>query len=294
MIRRNGDSTGQVRALWIGGVVALSLHALVFSFLQLRDLRRSRPERLRSRDNTPELLQFSNQAAQAKPPKEVVAPRIPMLPPPTLRDSPAASVPSRESGRSSAGSARGFSSRGAPGTAVAATSREGQDPSGGNPKRMRTDGDRRKDRTTTRLQRPLLKASTNEWAAALERLQTLDPQEVSSREAQKGGAGAAATGWAAGEGKAVVRLDPNSSLGQAYQALWSEASPQRRLPTLSGSGGPSASVEVRRASWRNVRAAELPIRHGQILILADKIFLLWLQDDHLYLLQASPIAESRG
>lgn len=294
MIRTNGDRRGRFRALGVGGIVALSLHGLAFSFLQLRDLRRIRPQWVQSRDNTPELLQFSSQMAQAGPPREAAAPRIPQLPPPSRGASSALSLPRQERGPSSAGRVSDFSPSAARGTASVTVSRQGRGITVGKPKRMATDADRRKGRPAIGSPDPLLNESTTDWAAALARLQSLDPQEVPSREPPKGGAATAATGWGLGDGQAVVRLDPNSNLGKGYQALWAEASLQRRLPTRSGSGGSGAPVEVRRVSWRNVRAAELPIRHGQMLILSDKRFLLWLQDDQLYLLQAPSSTESRG
>jgi hypothetical protein len=98
----------------------------------------------------------------------------------------------------------------------------------------------------------------------------------------------------ASEGKAAVRLAMDSSLGEGYQALWKEAKSQVTLPPLSDSQATMGPVDVRQVSWRNVRASELPIRHGQLLLLADKLLLFWLQGDHLYLLQTTRSGAGSG
>lgn len=129
----------------------------------------------------------------------------------------------------------------------------------------------------------------------MERLQAIGRQSLSFKEGSKGSEGSTPTAasLAMTEDKGVIRLDANSSLGQAYQSLWNDAIPQRIL-SLEGSGRPISAVEVRQVSWRKVRVAELPIRHGQVLIMADKTFLFWLQNDLLYFLQDSQLAQSRG
>ncbi|MEB3319268.1 MAG: hypothetical protein VKO39_14160 [Cyanobacteriota bacterium] len=94
------------------------------------------------------------------------------------------------------------------------------------------------------------------------------------------------------EGSSAVRLRSDPSLTQAYQSLWSQARPFV-LP-LRARGHKAMSVEVRQASWREVRAREIPIRHGQLLIMPEKVMLLWLEGDHLYLLQSSRQKDSKS
>jgi hypothetical protein len=88
------------------------------------------------------------------------------------------------------------------------------------------------------------------------------------------------------EGKGIVRLDKESILGRAYLELWSKATPDKPL-AADEAGGMTSAVEMRRVPWRNVRASELPIRHGQVIVLGEKLLMFWLQDDALYLLQTS-------
>jgi hypothetical protein len=288
-------SPGRVKALWVGAVVALSLHGLVLSFLQWRDLRHKDSERLQSRDNTQELLQFSSQATQTRLGKDAAIPSTPQLPPPKPRHSAALSASTREPGQSRTGRVP----RGQPSgpSAIAPAELEGRDGPRfimAGSQRPAASGDRRENAKTAKSSRYFQSVISSDWRTAIERLRTVDRQDLASREVQK--AGPSSLGMASlvsAEEKGVIRLDENSTLGLAYRELWREATPQTILP-INVSGGSNFPVEVRRVSWRNVRAAELPIRHGQLLIVADKTLLLWMQDDYLYLLQDSPSAQSSG
>lgn len=70
--------------LLVGFLCALALHALLLSYLQLRRSRESQPPSLQSRDNTPELLQFSSQPAPLTTLDLLPLPKASPLPPPPL------------------------------------------------------------------------------------------------------------------------------------------------------------------------------------------------------------------
>jgi hypothetical protein len=67
---------------------------------------------------------------------------------------------------------------------------------------------------------------------------------------------------------------------------------KKTLSPLRGGQGMTSPVEVRLASWQEVRASELPVRHGQFLLMRNTMLLFWLQADHLYLLQASLVQDT--
>lgn len=69
--------------LLMGFILALVLHALLLSHLQLRRSKMKTPEPLQSRDNTPELLQFSSQPVQATNLQVLPLPNARILPPPS-------------------------------------------------------------------------------------------------------------------------------------------------------------------------------------------------------------------
>jgi hypothetical protein len=110
-------------------------------------------------------------------------------------------------------------------------------------------------------------------------------QETSSSASSPGAILDAANDTSA-EGSPAVRLVGDSPLTQAYQALWTQARPYAVPQPMRAVGNTTLAVEVRLASWQEVRAKETPIRHGQMLVLPEKVMLLWLQGDHLYLLQS--------
>jgi len=286
---------GRVGTLWVGCVVALFLHGLVLSLPQWRERPHSEPERLQSRDNTPELLQFTSQAAQTGLGERVTSPGIPQLPPPKQGQAVAVTAPTRESGPSKTGRATRLQTRNPSAPPSVALGGDGRRSTLRRSQRWPMSRDRRGDGKASKSDHQIGNEVSNDWRTAMERLQAIGRQSLSSLEGAKGSEGSTPTAasLAMAEDKGVIRLDPNSSLGLAYQSLWNDATPQRILAPEE-SGRPISGVEVRQVSWRKVRVAELPIRHGQILIMADKTFLFWLQNDLLYFLQDSQSAQSRG
>lgn len=78
-----GNHLEQFHALLLGFVLAVVVHSLAFSFLHLRLSHRKLPVPLRSRDNTPELLQFSSQPIPVTTIGVLPLPKPRLLPPPT-------------------------------------------------------------------------------------------------------------------------------------------------------------------------------------------------------------------
>jgi hypothetical protein len=76
---------------------ALALHGLVLSYLQLQRNRVTLPEALQSRDNTPELLQFSSQPAPVTNLDLLPLPQASILPPPRVQASAKPSVTKKRS-----------------------------------------------------------------------------------------------------------------------------------------------------------------------------------------------------
>jgi hypothetical protein len=294
VIWKSTRSLGRVGTLWVGCGVALFLHGLVLSLPQWRERPISELARLQSRDNTPELLQFTSQAAQTGLGKGVTTPGSPQLPPPKQGEALPVSAPTREFGPSKKGRATRLQPRNPSSAASFALGGDGRPSSVTDSQRWPASRDRREDGKASKSDHQFVNGVSSDWRTAMERLHAIGRESLSSREGAKGSEGSTPTAsLAMAEDKGVIRLDANSSLGLAYQSLWKDATPQRIL-SLEESGRPISTVEVRQVSWRNVRVAELPIRHGQILIVADKTFLFWLHNDLLYFLQDSPSAQSRG
>ncbi|MFM7169991.1 MAG: hypothetical protein ACKOYH_03925 [Cyanobium sp.] len=78
-----GKHQDKSHPLLLGFVLAVVVHSLVLSFLHLRLSQRKLPEPLKSRDNTPELLQFSSQPVPVTTIGVLPLPGPRLLPPPT-------------------------------------------------------------------------------------------------------------------------------------------------------------------------------------------------------------------
>jgi hypothetical protein len=86
-----------VHALLPALMCALALHGLALSYLQLQRNRATLPEALQSRDNTPELLQFSSQPAPVTNLDLLPLPQASILPPPRVQASAKPSVTNKKS-----------------------------------------------------------------------------------------------------------------------------------------------------------------------------------------------------
>jgi hypothetical protein len=128
---------------------------------------------------------------------------------------------------------------------------------------------------------------SGDWAVAMERLRAVVRQERSPSETVAGAVVDSADDTTVAQaGKTVVRLANNSPLRDPYRSLWMQADPIRVPLQRRASGKTSVPVDVRQVSWQQVRASELSIRHGQVVVMPEKVLLFWLQGEHLYLLQS--------
>jgi hypothetical protein len=82
----------QLHALLLALISAVALHGLLLSYLQLQRNKVTLPEGLQSRDNTPELLQFSSQPTPLTKLDLLPLPQASILPPPRIQ------VPAKSSG----------------------------------------------------------------------------------------------------------------------------------------------------------------------------------------------------
>lgn len=79
---------------------------------------------------------------------------------------------------------------------------------------------------------------------------------------------------------------------QAYGRLWEMAQPHPLVLPREALEGASEEIQVRRVPWQAIREGSLSFRHGQTVVLPDAVLLIWLQEDHLYLLR-SPREQDR-
>ncbi|MFN9546054.1 MAG: hypothetical protein ACK6AD_03140 [Cyanobacteriota bacterium] len=128
--------------------------------------------------------------------------------------------------------------------------------------------------------------SAGDWALAVEQLRAFASQEP-ARAAPSSAASVDPPTADDAQGKAPIRISLESPLHATYQTLWAQARPHVAPQLNRISGHLAVPVEVRQVSWPQVRSADLPIRHGQIVVLPDKLLMFWLQGDKLYLLQTS-------
>ena len=264
--------------LVMGCVAAVSLHALLFSYLQIRGSKSSGPEGLRGRDNTPELLQFSSQPVPRVSFDGLPLPKNSLLPPP-----PALLTPLR-SARAAKGGLQppGISTHGLGKESTSLNSRP-LSPRGGLAKQA---GQGRRLATAANPNASTGADSQRDWEMAIEQLQGLMRQE---RTASSFAEFVDAT--AAKDGQPRVRMALEPPLLQAYQTLWQQAQPLAPQPLGRDSGKKTLVVEVRQASLRQVRAAAVSIRHGEFVVLPDDLQLFWLQGERLFILQ-SPRSQS--
>jgi hypothetical protein len=284
---------GRRKTLWIAGIIAVSLHGLLLSFLHLRERRPRDVGLLSSRDNTAELLQFSSQPISVTPLGEQISPPSPPLPPPSgsssnplrPRDHRAAAqgqVRAQPDGPASGGISMTRQSR----SLTRRRGAEGQKPSRGRGQ-------------SSEVARDLAATSKvdvhTDWADALGRLKQFAEQEPPpSQPVRDGGLDRVSEATPASLTTVAIRLAKDSPLRQAYQGLWSKARPHVLSPSNRASANKEDAVEVREVSWQQVRASEVPIRHGQLVVFPENVLLFWLQGDHLFLLQSAKRWEARS
>lgn len=254
-------------------VAALALHLFVLSLLQLQRSRQGRPVPLRSRDNTPELLQLSSLPTPIASLEALRLPPSSILPPPPdlLSPAPEGGIPPGSAKRSRRQDPSPFG-KGTTARARSASTKASGDrlaASGASPRPASGERD-----------------SSGDWAEALGQARALASQEPATPGPASGPSADGANGQEApAEGPAPVLRIQDPALRDAYQALWSLGRPDRG-PSGAETGEGRGAVEVRQVSLRHLRSPALPMRHGQRVVLPEHVLLFWLQGDHLYLLRA--------
>jgi hypothetical protein len=243
--------------LLIGFVAAVALHALLLAYHQLRQSRSIPPALLPSRDNTPELLQFSRQPAPLTTLEVLPLPKASLLPPPPSPEVLAPLGPSR--GRLGTG---------------ADTPRSSKKPRVGQGKRapkvalkQRKLGSQPQNSTglAPRLE-------TSDWAPAVEQLRAF--VELHRGSPQDGKANA----------QTFSELDPAQQ--EAYQKLWNLAQPLQLPSEPSTEDGTKLAIELRELPLQQSRADDLQIGHRQIVVLKGEILLFWLDGQQLWILRS--------
>ena len=274
-MRRLFRSDSRTAVLVMGCGVAVVLHALLFSCLHLRATRRSPPEVLRSSDNTPELLQFSSLPAGRAHSDGLPIPQSNPLPPPPNLFSSMRQPTQAVDGAAAASRLlrKGRSSQ----RTTSLTQRRAE---------FNRDRQGRSLAIPGRDADPSLRALDHQrdLALAMEQLRTFLRQDTSLSESARS---ADSKDQGATERPQLLRIAVGSHLQDAFQTLWKLGQPQSLQSLTPGFAKKTDLVDVRLISLRQVRANEVPILHGQFVVLPDKVLLVWMQGEKLYFLQTS-------
>ena len=243
--------------LLISFVAAVVFHALFLAYHQLRQSRLTPPARLPSRDNTPELLQFSRQPAPLSTLEVLPLPKASFLPPPLSPDLLAPLGPSR--GRQPSGPAPSRAPKkprviqGKASSKVALHQRKPGGPRQQSPALL------------PRLENSLLAEAAEQLRAFVE-LHPGSPQE--------------------GKANAQDFSEPDSAQQQAYRKLWNLAQPSQLPSEPSIEDAIKLAIEIRQLPMKDSRVDDLEIRHRQIVVLNDEILLFWLDGQQLWILKS--------
>ncbi|MEB3335738.1 MAG: hypothetical protein VKP70_12230 [Cyanobacteriota bacterium] len=257
-MKRGIPLKGRGAPLVVACLAALTVHALGLALLHGRRTGPERPAAFATRDNSPELLQWSSQPAPLPNLEVLPLPKSAVLPPPPdrlpalRRPSGAGGPPQQRSGRRAKGPG------GPPGPARSGRGRQGRQgasapPSGPQAAGFKEGGD-----------------SAEDWSLALEQLAAVARRETPRADE--------------GDDRPPGRLALEPSAREAYQALWSQGRPYRvPLAALE----PTGAVAARQVSLGQIRAAALPIRHGEAIVLPGEVLLVWLQGERVLLLRST-------
>lgn len=257
--------------LVIAGVVSIALHALLLAHHQLLLSKRGSDRPTPLADNTKELWQSASQGKTSGSLDARVTPPSPVLPAPNPPDPlslrrPKGAVRPDAPGQATPRSSRGRSSSGAMGVG------QRRHP----PQRLKGDGAEgsgSRDEDRARGGGSGQGEGPEDWDQAIQRL--------------RGGVGQQRAAAGGRPNTLVVSPSDGSMPAEVYGRLWEKAQPWRG-PIPRGAVEPGQmAVEVRQVPWRAVREAEVSIRHGQVALMPETVWMLWLAGDHLYLLRSS-------
>lgn len=248
-------------------LAAMALHALLLSYVQLKRSKTAPTQPLRSRDNTPELLQFSSQPAPLTTLDVLPFQKASNLPPPPPHDllsplRPSPKLPSQQRLRTGP---RAKVSRAAKLLI---------------PKRLSSvgSGTRPSDRLSSERQ--------DGWDVTLQQFRTF--RQPSGPSAANLPGEPPDDPLERGEGPLNVLTDLDAAQQMGYQRLWSLARPSLSTPKLKPPGDPGdPAIEIRSLPLNDQLDSNLEIRHRLIVVLQEKAYLFWLDDQkNLWILQA--------
>ncbi|MFN9629929.1 MAG: hypothetical protein ACK59A_06820 [Cyanobacteriota bacterium] len=259
--------------LVVGFGLAITVHVLGFSLVPGRRPVQGGPAPLENRDNTPELLQWSSQTAPLPNLEVLPLPKSAVLPPP-----PAAYLP-RKGASGRRGPVKGARGQGPGGAWLTSTARSGESQQG-RPGATRQAG-------KPRIAGPLDGGGQGgDWAMALNQLQAVVERNPPGADAAQDAVAAPSTAAMEDSGP-PRRLALESPGREAYQSLWRQARPQRLPPLPTQAPGTRGAPEMRQVSLGQVRAAAVPIRHGELVVLPGEVLLIWLQGEKIFLLRSA-------
>jgi hypothetical protein len=230
-------------------LAALLLHGLGLSLSHLQSSRQPPTVRLSARDDTAELLVLSRRLPEEQEMGTLpLPPRLSLPPPPPALLSAAGTASPKKSKLRVAPPRR---------LPVAARAR-----GSGTKSPLRT--------TTTRPPDP-------ERSGALATLESLRDQAALPASAEEGAAGDAT-------GETPPLLRPTGEAADSWRKLWEGARPE--TAPAKELGDLPASVELRKLPLTQAREAGVMPSHGQAVVLADHLILLWIENGTLWMLRS--------
>ncbi|MFM7641164.1 MAG: hypothetical protein ACKO45_06390 [Cyanobium sp.] len=256
--------------LLLGFVIALALHGLALSFLQLKRSRERPPQILISRDNTPELLQFASQASAPSSFPGLTLPKATVLPPPP----------------SNLFTPRQPALAGTKTVKVKASSQP----------KLKQPRIPTKGRLKLAQRRPPAFERSGDW-------QLLAVQHLRRFQRQEQETGVVAASESLPDASDLERLEalepgtqgPVSPQPENYQALWNRSqlqSPDAWQKVLAANPGPA--IEVRQLPVEQSKEIGAHIKHRQIVVLGPQVILFWIDGSRLWMLQSARTQASRS
>lgn len=253
--------------------LACALHGLFLSYLHLQRSRQVPLESLQSRDNTPELLQFSSQTTSTPPLAVLPLPKASTLPPPPAN----LLAPLR------------------PSTATSKTKGVAL-PSSTNKPRV---ANRPKDLVQRSFQkRPALKGSPlasnlpaslsrQDWTVAVQQLRAFQSHGQASPPSFPPESSGSPASTEDGDPIHSVLSPLEPAQQEAYLSLWERARPLPAIPKskpLAPTGLPA--IEVRQIPFEQTQAKDLQIQHRQLVVVGDQVLLFWIDGREVWLFRS--------
>lgn len=260
-MKRSFDLPSRWSPLLFAFGLALALHALLLSYLHLKRSRQIPEPSLQSKDNSPELLQFSSQPTPLISLDRLSLPKASVLPPPPA-NLLAPLQPSRAGGKK--------------GSLPAASSAKTHRPLPvGQASRQLAQQKRPSLRPRGSATLALSSLALEDWNLALKQLRAAhEPLDSPSGAKDE-------------DTLPPVLSGLEASRREAYLALWGRALPQLIPPSLKSLAQEGSPViEVRRLPLEQSQTDELEVQHRQMLDLGDQLLLFWVEGKQLWLFRS--------